>query len=87
MTASLAYADNLELYPTDGKAARHLAPLFGKMCREFVSWHTQNRYKWSTFSTAAATGNATGSMPWPRTSLSVNYRSIFEFAVTETLSP
>jgi hypothetical protein len=87
MTASLAYADNLELYPTDGKAARHLAPLFGKLCREFVSWRTQNRYKWSTFSTAAATGNATGSMPWPRTSLSVDYRSIFEFAVTETLPP
>jgi type I restriction enzyme M protein len=34
----LAYADNLELYPKEGQAARHLAPLFGKLCRDFVSW-------------------------------------------------
>jgi hypothetical protein len=38
MTTFLAYADNLELYPKEGQTARHLAPLFGKLCRDFVSW-------------------------------------------------
>ena len=33
MTTFLAYADNFELYPKDGEAARHLAPLFSGLSR------------------------------------------------------
>ena len=33
MTTFPAYADNFELYPTDGEAARHLAPLFSGLSR------------------------------------------------------
>ena len=33
MTAFLAYADNFELYPKDGEAARHLAPLLSSLNR------------------------------------------------------
>ncbi len=33
MTTFPAYADNFEIYPKDGEAARHLAPLFGGLSR------------------------------------------------------